>query len=305
MTTSKTPVTVKALTGLLDRIRADQREQSQLEEDTRPSPEEQIEEYSNLINAAKAEYEEFLRAGWHEHPRQLISPYLDDTRRAFFGFQCFHFSTQMIETFKRWRRADGGGMSRAERAKAIATLKTEIAAQWQDACDLIEKLKGDSTVVDWPSDMPPAIFLGWDEKTKTMTGHRRLVELHQLSENERAANDTLRTTLERISQEEGKLAERLRLMDIRVTPAEQIADIKKSLGRCKELQRAAQARRDTERAAVGGSLALYAHCREFLRGKGVGFSDSLLLLGSEPAATPFIEQGPPRINPLTTRVHVV
>jgi hypothetical protein len=296
-------MSMKEFTDTLAAIRRDQKKLAEVEA-MGPSAEETLDFFKQEVAAGKERYVRYLRSRIQRE--KFYTDVGDNTHRNAFDRDCFFFPDAMIGQMTEWQRGEPAGLSPAERIKVVTTLRPAIEAGWVKLCRVCEKLQADGQVFDWPGDLPAAIFLQWNEKEKTIGKHSLFVQLHALSERQHALNSELQTTLLRIENEEKTFAEHVRLMrGNSLTPPKQLQDTEHLLERCKEMRRAAQTKRDTERRAVAGSLALYAACKQFLHHHGVTLSPQFLLLGQELTVEPFIEPGPPRVTPLATHVRVV
>jgi len=190
----------------------------------------------------------------------------------------------MVKKFTQWRRAQSFGMLTAERTKRISVLKAKIKAAWSEVSDLWDDES------DFSGDIPPEIFLGWDDKAQTCN-HRRFLVLHDRAERNQVANMTFAQTYTTLDDEKSRLQYHLRMMEgNQLNSREDVEDVKRQIAEVDEKRRAAQVHREEQSRAVAGSIALYGVCLQFLRDRGINGRDTkFLLLGRRESRRAYID----------------
>jgi len=272
------------MTEMLAKIRGQQSELAELEEDVRPSASEEIEQYKRAIAAHRERYASYLCSFHQAHFRLLEDR--DDPKEAAIDFLSFHSADQLIATYSKWRTADSAGMATAERQKKITALKAEIEKRWAEFVAADAKIQAQGEIVDWPADVPVTIFLRWDQQKRHIGNLELFRWIHKAHQSERAANDAFSVSLEEFNREKIVALNNLRLHEtgsLRPVGAA-IAKAKAAIGSCDELRNKLIADRNAQRKSAEGMTNLFAACALFLRKAGIPINTTLLLTGTSPAA---------------------
>lgn len=281
----KTAASKTDLHEILENIPPMQKELDATVDETRLDDDGDIKTVVKAVAAGAARQAEYFLSGRHERPDSLISTwYPNDDRRACEDFNSFFFGDEIIKKYTQWRRSQSFGMSPTERTEKIAALKAKIKAAWSKVSDLLDDES------DFPGNMPPEIFLRWDDTAKTCD-HKRFLILHDRAERNWVANMTLAQTYQTLDEEKSRLQHHLRMMEgNQHNSRDDVEDVKKQISEIDEKRRAAQAHREEQVRAMSGSIQLYGTCLQFLRDHGINGRDTkFLLLGRRDSIRPFID----------------